>query len=167
MQGFDAIFVFVLWVIIFWATLVAAWPLLFYQLLPLPCVGFMRPKRSSHFGRKGNGTVHVTWLQIHQNIAKIWMWISRQSMYVRGNHPSFRTREEFEIYKVGLNQHNPTLYSKWQKTQIFHCRLSSLTLTSLRSNLFRIVGWGALLHSLPAKVVSSYYTQKDGIHHFP
>jgi hypothetical protein len=38
---------------------------------------------------------------------------------VRGHHPDFLNQEEFEAYKKGIERLNPSLYSKWHKTQIF------------------------------------------------
>jgi hypothetical protein len=38
---------------------------------------------------------------------------------VRGHHPDFLSQEEFEDYKKGITSFNPSLYSKWHKTQIF------------------------------------------------
>jgi hypothetical protein len=38
---------------------------------------------------------------------------------VRGHHPDFLNQEEFEAYKQGIKSQNPSLYSKWHKTQIF------------------------------------------------
>ena len=38
---------------------------------------------------------------------------------VRGHHPDFLNQEDFEAYKKGIKRLNPSLYSKWHKTQIF------------------------------------------------
>jgi hypothetical protein len=38
---------------------------------------------------------------------------------VRGNHPTFLTQPEFEVYKRGIQAVNPYVWSKWHKTQIF------------------------------------------------
>jgi hypothetical protein len=38
---------------------------------------------------------------------------------VRGNHPTFLTQPEFESYKLGIQEFNPDIWSKWHKTQLF------------------------------------------------
>jgi len=38
---------------------------------------------------------------------------------VRGNHPTFLTQPEFDSYKLGIQEFNPDIWSKWHKTQLF------------------------------------------------
>jgi hypothetical protein len=38
---------------------------------------------------------------------------------VKGNHPTFDTRQEFDQYVQGIHRFKATIYSKWHKTQIF------------------------------------------------